>query len=111
MTSRARPSHLQRPEGYFVEHGRIEELDIGVLEDESYAPSKRNRKVVVAKAFGRESIAAEADDPVRREAESVEQAQQGRFSGAICAYQRDRLSAIDGQRKSAERGNAARTRS
>ena len=105
MTSADRPTHLQRPEGYLVEHGRVEELNIGVLEDERYATAKRNREVVTAKLFGRERIAAEADGSAGRKTQRIEQAQQGRFSGAVCAYQRYRLTAINGERKSTKRRN------
>jgi len=50
----ARPSHLQRPEGNLVEDSWIEELHIGVLEDERYTAAEGERKPVVTQAFGRE---------------------------------------------------------
>ena len=57
----ARPSHLQRSEGYFVKNRGVKKLDVRILKDECHLPAKRHGETVIAKDLGRERIAAKVD--------------------------------------------------
>ena len=48
---RTRPAHLKRPECNLVENGRVEELYVGILEDECDPAAKRNCETGVTEAL------------------------------------------------------------
>ena len=53
-----RPLQLQRREGDFVEHRGIEQLHIGILEDQRHAPPKGKCEVVALKQLGGQLLAS-----------------------------------------------------
>ena len=84
----SRPAHLQRAKGHFIEDSRVEQLNIGVLENESHATPEGQKETVIPESFRREWLAAKTDRTGIRKTERVEQSKQGRLSGAISADQR-----------------------
>ena len=57
----ARPTHLQWPKGDFVEDGRIKQLNIRVLEDQSDATTKSQLEAIGAEPFRGEGCTTEAN--------------------------------------------------
>lgn len=101
------PAELERAEGYFVEDGWVEELDIGVLEDECNAAAKCEGVRFVLEVFFGEGFAKGADAAAGGEVESVEQSQEGGFAGAVCAEDGDAATFVDGEADGVERGDVA----
>ncbi len=97
-----RPAHLQGPEGDLVEDGRVEELDVGVLEDEADAAAEGERRVVVGEAFFGERLAEGLDPPAIGEIEPVEEPEKRRLARAVGAEQHDALAGHDAQAEAVE---------
>ena len=79
-----RPAQLQRPEGQFIKHGRIEELDIWILKHQSNPLSERVREFPFLEARGRHCGARELERPRFREHQRIQNPQQRRFSRPVC---------------------------
>src|SRR5208337_4669880 len=62
-----RPLQLQRPEGHFVKYGGIEQLHVGVLEDQRHPSPETDGKTALLEEIGRESLAAKIDRSLRGE--------------------------------------------
>ena len=100
-----RQAELERPEGDVVEHGRAEELDIGVLEDQ--ADLAVEAKGILASGNRGDVPAERAHRAGGRADDAVEQLQQGRFAAAVGAEQHDLLALADVQVDAVERDVAA----
>src|SRR5580692_9069503 len=86
-----RPAHLQWTECYFVEHGWIKELHIGILKHQSDTSAEWERELVVLKIGLIDNVVAKRNDARIGEAKPVQHAQQRRFAGPIRAQQSDPL--------------------
>ena len=99
-----RPAHLQRAKGHFIEDGGVENLHVGVLEDETHLATEPDSEIVVGEGvFGQFGV-AESDRALLTEVEAVENAQERRFAGAISADDSDATTFGNGEAEIVERG-------
>ncbi len=101
---RLRKAKLEGREGYFVEDGGIEELDIGILEDEADAAAEVEGKVIIFEALLVDRLAVKGDGSGLGELQAVQQPEQGGFTGAVRAEERKAFATFHEEGNAVERG-------
>ena len=74
------PSHLQRSEGYFIKHAGIEQLDIGILENQGHPAAEFEFGLAALQPIFGQGFSAEPNAAFLREVQSVEDAEQRRLT-------------------------------
>ena len=85
----ALPLQLQRTKRDLVEYRWVEQLNVRVLEDKGDVAAETEREPLVLQANTVDGFPSEEEFASRREAEGVQNSQQGGLAGAVCAQQRD----------------------
>ena len=98
----SRPAELERPESDLVEHGGIEELDFGILENQGDTPSEIEGEVLISEERLAQRPPAKFYLPLLREEEGVEHLQEGGFAGAVCSENCQPLARLHGEAKIAQ---------
>ena len=98
------PAELQRPEGELVEHGRTEELHVGVLKHQADAATEGEGGLVVLHPRFRQNFAEGRNLSAIGEMKPVQQQQQCRLARAVGAQQRNALSLLDRQAEALQGG-------
>src|SRR5215472_7078439 len=102
----SRPLQLQRAVTNLVEHRRIKQLRVRILEDQSHTSTKLKCQTVLTQAFGRQRLATKTHRASSREAQGIEHSQQRGFARAIRSQQRDAFAPLNGERQLTERRNS-----
>jgi len=99
----SRPSELERTKRQFIEHGRVEKLNIRTLKYEADPAAEVECEFIRFEGAFVEFAAAETNRPGIGEIESVEDTQESGFSGAIRSEQRRPAAFLDTQVQVIER--------
>src|SRR6266849_1270812 len=91
------PVQLQRSESNFIEHGWIEQLNVGILEDERHAASEVEFSFLGLQQIFSQGPTAKVDAAFLRKIESIQDAEQSGFSRAIRSEESNPLAGCDGQ--------------
>src|SRR5437660_2014371 len=84
-----RPAHLQRPKSHFVEHGRIEQLNIGILKYQSDSAPEVKLNFLGLKAIFSEGLTTKCNAALLGEIKTVEDAEQRGLPGAVRSEEGD----------------------
>src|SRR5579863_468290 len=99
-------AELQRAEGEFVEDAGVEELDVGVLEDDAGAAAEAEEEFLVLETGFGEIFAEEGDGSLAGKRQAGEHAEEGGFAGTVGSEQREPLAREDAERETVERGGS-----
>jgi hypothetical protein len=102
----SRPLQLEGTERNLVEDCGVEDLNVGILKYERDLSAESQSESISLQALRFQLVTEESNRTRRREAQSIEQAKQSRFSRPVGTHDCDALPSSDRQRDIAQRDDA-----